>query len=107
MTKLSSAISILRLCISSSISFLPSVQTSSSQECPNNPTVMTILPSRVRRFCASKNCSLKRVLPHRVMTLYLPTIGTIQELHLNGKYHCSSISFENTLFPDNLTMHFL
>ena len=28
-----------------------------------------------KALCASKNCSLKRVLPQRVMTLYLPTIG--------------------------------
>ena len=28
-----------------------------------------VQPSSVNRFWTSKNCSLKRVLPHRVMTL--------------------------------------
>lgn len=31
----------------------------------------------------SKNCSLKRVLPQRVMTLYLPTIAVISNLLFN------------------------
>ena len=61
--------SIFRLCISSSIAFVPSVQTSSSPLCPNRPTEMTILPSSVSLFCASRYCSLNLVLPQRVMIL--------------------------------------
>ena len=38
---------------------------------------ITMLPSRVRRFCASKNSSLKRVLPQSVMTLNPLTISLI------------------------------
>ena len=41
---------------------------------PVKPEI-TILPSRVNRFCASRYCSLNFVLPQRVITLYLPIIG--------------------------------
>ena len=74
MTKISSAMSILRLCISSSIAFVPSVHTSSSPLWPNKPTEITILPSRVSLFWTSRYCSLNFVLPQRVITLYLPTM---------------------------------
>ena len=56
-------------CISSSISFVSGTHTSSSPECPNKPTLMTIQPSKVSRFWTFRNCSLKRVLPHRVTIL--------------------------------------
>ena len=76
-TNISSAISIFRLCISSSISLvlvsvssdIPS-QTSLSPEWPKSPTLITIFPSSVSRFCSAKKASLNRVLPHSVMTLY-------------------------------------
>ena len=62
--------------LSSSISFVfvsvPSSMlshTSLSPEWPKRPTLITMLPSSVRRFCASINSSLKRVLPQSVMTL--------------------------------------
>ena len=50
----------------------------------------TMLPSNVKRFYTSMNASLKRVLPQRVMTLYLPTIAqstlAIAKLTLNERY---------------------
>ena len=70
MTKISSAMSILRRCMSSSISFTPGFHTSSSPAWPNMPTLMTIHPSNVNCFWTSMNCSLKRVLPQSVTTLY-------------------------------------
>ena len=68
-TKISSTISIFFLCISSNISFVPSAQTSSSPECPNNPTLITIFPSKVNSFYTLINSSLNLVLPHNVITL--------------------------------------
>ena len=50
-------------------------QTSSSPACPNRPTLMSMLPARVRRFCASRNASLKRVLPQRGDDSVLPYHG--------------------------------
>ena len=40
---------------------------------------MTMLPSKVSRFCVSMKASLKRVLPQRVMTLYETEIDDIKQ----------------------------
>ena len=92
-TNISSAKSIFLKCMSSSISLVPSVQTSLSPEWPKRPTLMTILPSSVRRFWASRKASLKRVLPQRVM------IGIIHLIdNVDGSYISVSLTQDQYVF---------
>ena len=67
---------------------------------------MTILPSSVRRFCASKKASLKRVLPQRVMTLYSPTIIVPNSLLCqNTDPHYLIQIRTQSLFPKQILQH--